>query len=173
MSPNGTAIVTWLQGTSNIYARRYVGGTWQNDWNGADMGDAVSYSSGSTYNVSASINDSGQAAVGFLQVNSGFLNAFVTRYTGSWGAITPVETSNNAIATSAASGPQVAIDSSGNTSAVWAQSDGTVASLYTNRFVVTDNVPYYTIPSGADWNQIANDLYGTSGVGTPLYVAMG
>jgi len=61
------------------------------------------------------------------------LSTWASRYdvvSATWGTATLIETGSGA-----ADDPDVAMDNSGNATAVWQQSDGTFDSIYSNRYV--------------------------------------
>jgi hypothetical protein len=120
-------------------------GTWTAAQLVESSSTAVATAAGS---VVASINGS-QAAVAWLQTT----DLYVARFDGtSWSSATLVESSANAAAQ-----PSIANDAQGNVTVLLQQSDGTVASIYVNRYAI-GGAPYYTIPAGASWQSIANTL---------------
>ncbi len=180
MSSNGNALVTWKQGATNVYARRYIGGVWQNNAAAQDMGDLVSNATGTVNNAVGAINNAGQASVVFVQADAGAINnVYAKRHDGSaWQSGAPVLIENNANSvstTASTSTPSVALDANGNATTLWIQSDGSAASVYYNGYNNEPAAPYYAIQSGNTWDSITNALYGTSNADavTQLRAALG
>lgn len=132
---SGNAIVVWYQafGQANssrhIWANRYVVGS---GWGTATRLD--SYTTNCAV-PSLSVNGGGNAMAVWRQPDTqgAALSIWANQYdvvSGSWGTATLIETSSGA-----ADLPDVAMDSSGNATAVWKQSDDTFNSIYANRYV--------------------------------------
>jgi hypothetical protein len=129
MDSSGNAVVLWAQsdGTRyNIWANRY---TPSGGWGTAVL---IETDNGSVGNQQVAMDGSGNAFAVWQQSDGTRYNIWANRYTpsGGWGTATLTETNNAGDATN----PQVAMDSSGNTIAVWSQSDGTRVNIVANRY---------------------------------------
>ncbi|MDH3366031.1 MAG: hypothetical protein OEM29_08550 [Thermoplasmata archaeon] len=159
----GDAIAVWFQydGTgSTIWSNRYVVGT---GWGIAtlietdDTGDA-SY-------PQVAVDGSGNATAVWVQNDGIRNNIWSNRYvvgTG-WEIATLVETNNSGSAAS----PQIAVDTSGNATAVWVQNDGIRNSIWSNRYVVGTGWGIATLietnnSGGATSSQVAVDDSGNA-----------
>jgi len=120
---------------------------------------------GSAANPQLSFDASGNAFAVWEQYDGTRFNIWANRYTaatGTWGAAALIETDNAGQAYS----PQVVIDSSGNATAVWHQSDGTRYHIWTNRYKVSTGtwgvaVKIETDNSGdAEYAEVAVDASG-------------
>ncbi len=164
----GNAIVAWVQsdGTANsVYVSRYTASA--NSWTSATAieSSSVAVTTGSDA-LSASMR-AGFAAVAWTHTDG---NMYAARFDGTtWGSAQLLESLS-----ATAAQPSVAVDESGNVSVLWRQSDGAANSIYSRRFDVS-GAPYYTVPSGATWQTLANTLYGVNSVaaGSALQTAMG
>ncbi|UCE91100.1 MAG: hypothetical protein JSV90_06670 [Methanobacteriota archaeon] len=129
---SGRVTAVWHQddGTRyNIYANRYVVGT---GWGTAKLIETDN--SGGAYSADVAVDDSGNATAVWHQYDGTRNNVWSNRYvvgTG-WSVATLIETDNTGYAES----PQVAVDDSGNATAVWHQYDGTRYSIWSNRYVI-------------------------------------
>lgn len=126
----GDVMAVWQQsdGTrTNIWANRYtVGGGW---------GTAALIETNNAGAASApqiAIAGNGDATAVWQQSDGSITNIWANRYTAGTGWIGAGLIENND--TGDATTPQVAIDGSDNAVAVWSQSDGSVYSIWTNRF---------------------------------------
>jgi|GEM_PF-1136118 len=132
VDPQGNAIAAWVQsdGTADsTYVSRYDAST--QTWSSAQLVETVSTAVSTTSGRLAVAINGSLAAVAWVQSSS----IYVARFTGgSWQARELIESNSNA-----ASRPSIALDSSGNVSAVWQQSDGTAASTYVNRYSVSSS----------------------------------
>jgi len=152
MDSSGNAVVLWAQsdGTRyNIWANRY---TPSGGWGTAVL---IETDNGSVGNQQVAMDGSGNAFAVWQQSDGTRYNIWANRYTpsGGWGTATLTETNNAGDATN----PQVAMDSSGNTIAVWQQSESpTRRSVWANRYT----------PSGG-WGTAA--LIETENSGDPFY----
>lgn len=130
---NGHALAVWFQlnasGLGDVWVNRYDALT--GSWLGAQL---LETDSENARDPQISINVAGNAVAVWRQVTTlGRASIFAARYdaaTKTWGAATLLETDD----TGEALAPQVAVDASGNATAVWTQSDGTRYSVWSNRY---------------------------------------
>ena len=89
---------------------------------------------GHAYNSQVAVDGSGNGVAVWQQWDGTHDNIWSNRYVvgAGWGTATLVELD----ASGPAQCPQVAVDDSGNAIAVWHQWDGTLNSIYSNRYVV-------------------------------------
>ena len=86
---------------------------------------------GIAYQPQIAVDSSGNALAVWTQSDGARFNILANRFDGnSWGSAVLIETDNAGFAYQ----PQIAVDSSGNALAVWAQSDGTRVNIRANRF---------------------------------------
>ena len=129
---SGDAIAVWGQsdGTRyNVWSNRYVVGT---GWGIATLIETDD--SGSASDLRVSVDGSGNAIAVWSQSDGVRDNIWSNRYvvgTG-WGTAQLIETDDSGYAWE----PQVSCDSSGNAIAVWSQSDGFRANIWSNRYTV-------------------------------------
>jgi hypothetical protein len=119
-SGNALAVFQLFDGTRmNIWANRYTPGS---GWGTAELIETDN--AGSAASPQIAINGSGNALTVWHQYDGALFNIWANRYTpgSGWGTAELIERLN----TNDASGPQIAIDGSGNALAVWHQS-GVVA----------------------------------------------
>ena len=123
---NGNATAVWAQSSvGNIWANRYTAGT---GWGTAAL---IETGTGSAYGPRIAIDAGGNVLAVWAQTNGTVYSVWSNRYSaGAWGTAALIETDN----AGSAEGPQIAIDANGNALAVWAQSNGTVISIWANRF---------------------------------------
>jgi hypothetical protein len=190
---SGNALAVWHQsdGTrTNIWANRYTSGS---GWGSAVL---IETDNGVAYYPQVAINSSGNAPAVWYQRDGTRLSIYANRYTSGsgWGTAVLIETDN----AGDAQRPQVAIDSSGNATSVWYQSDGTRENIWSNRYtsgtgwgtavlIETDNAgdaeyPQVAIDSSGNatavWQQSdgtrnnirANHYTSVSGWGTPVLI---
>ena len=125
-------MTVWTQsdGTRyNIWSNRYVVGT---GWGTATLIETDN--SGSAYFPQVAVDGSGDAIAVWQQDDGLRDNIWSNRYvvgTG-WGVATLIETDN----LGDAARPQVAVDGSGNATAVWHQFDGALYNTWSSRYVV-------------------------------------
>ncbi len=161
---SGNAIAVWQQFDGlldSIYSNRYVFGT---GWGTAELletGDA-----GDAAYPQVAIDGSGNAMTVWQQCSGLLVNIYSNRYvvgTG-WGDAQLIETDNGGDAEN----PQVAIDGSGNATAVWQQHDGTRYNLWANRYVVPDTTPpLLSIDSPSDGHTTEASVVMVSGTTEP------
>jgi YD repeat-containing protein len=173
----GSAIAAWVQsdGTaSSVYASR-------SSWGGSSWTAPQLLETSTTpavagqYNISAGLGMNGEAVVAWLQ-SSGTANDLVAAsFNGTnWSPAGVVDTR-----TAAASRPAVGIAyANGNprAMALWHQDyNGAQDTFYSTVTPGAGGAPYYTIPSGATWQSLANSLYGVNSAvaGAALQTAMG
>ena len=131
VNPSGNAVAVWKQsdGTRwNIWSNRYTSGT---GWGTATLIETDN--SGDAFDPQVVIDSSGNAVAVWKQSDGTRWNIWSNRYTAGvgWGTATLIETDNSGDAT----GPQVAVDSSGNAVVVWSQTDGTRWNIWSNRYI--------------------------------------
>lgn len=117
-SANGHGIATWY--LDRAYAAIYAGGAWT-------QGAPISLA---TTNRPAAVAIDSQGRATALLAAGGQLQA-ATFAAAAWGAPVEIDSGTGNIGTVA-----VATDDAGNAVAVWAQSDGSVPSIWANRYVV-------------------------------------
>ncbi|MDH3364991.1 MAG: hypothetical protein OEM29_03160 [Thermoplasmata archaeon] len=90
--------------------------------------------SGSALYPQVAVDDSGNAMVVWQQYDGVRNNIWSNRFTveAGWGEAALLETNNSGDAVK----PQIAVDNSGNATAVWQQDNGTRYCIYSNRYVV-------------------------------------
>ena len=163
---SGNAIAVWNQSDGtyrNIWANRYNAGS--ATWGTAELIETDNAGSADSPRVASST--SGNALAVWYQSDGTRDNIWASRYnasTSAWGSAALVETDN----TGNAYEPQIALDSSGNATAVWTQFDGTRNNIWANRYnastsawgtatlIETDNVGVAFTP------QIAVDASGNA-----------
>jgi hypothetical protein len=128
---NGNALAVWSQsdGTrTNIWANRYTAGT---GWGSATLIETDN--AGGAGVPDLAFDTSGNAMAVWTQSDGARSNIWASRYVAGtgWGTAGLIETDN----AGAAFSPRVKLDASGNAMAVWLQSDGTLGSVWANRFV--------------------------------------
>lgn len=159
MDANGNALAAWVQINTGyrIWANRYTPGT---GWGTAALIDTNSTADQADA-PDIAFDASGNAMVVWTQSNASVSSIWANRYAAGtgWGTATLIETgSGNAF------GGQVVMDASGNALAVWSQTNGTVYSVWANRYsagawgtaalIETDN------SGSANAPQIAIDSFG-------------
>jgi hypothetical protein len=131
MDAGGNATAVWYQsdGTrNNIWSNRYSAttGTW-------GVAQLIETASGDTRAPQVAVDASGNATAVWDQHDGSRYNIWSNRYsavTGSWGQAELLETDDAGHARAA----QVAVDASGNATAVWHQSDGTRSNIRSSRY---------------------------------------
>src|SRR3989344_188965 len=133
---NNNAMAIWYQsdGTSNnIYSNRYTIST--NSWGTAQL---VEVDAGAATGPQIAIDTNNNAMAVWRQHDGARFSVYANRYTAStntWGTAELIETDNaGQIFT-----PQIAIDANNNAMAVWRQFDGTIFSVYSNRYTASTN----------------------------------
>src|SRR6266705_708847 len=165
---SGNAIATWVQSNgsvNSIWASVYSAAT--NTWSAA----VNFFLAPSTVaaDPAAAINANGDAIVAWRQPSSGTTpnDLFVSNFSsGNWSQPQVIETRADNITAA----PSVAIDAAGDAQVVWQQSDGTAASIYTNRYTPSQDY-YYGVQGGETWASLATALYGTANVADELQAA--
>jgi hypothetical protein len=128
IDPSGNAMAVWEQydgSRNNIWANRYVAGT---GWGAAEL---IETDAGNANYPQVAIDPSGNAMAVWRQSDGTRLNILANRYldgTG-WGTAELIRTDAGS-----ANYPQVSIDPSGKTMAVWYQFDGTRYNIWANIF---------------------------------------
>ncbi|MCF6323125.1 MAG: hypothetical protein L3J89_02175 [Gammaproteobacteria bacterium] len=136
-TPSPTAVSTYsISGSVNISPN--TGLTLQNNSGDTLMIGGVSFEfstalpDGSDYNITVSNQPSGQNCS--IANGSGIINGTnidnILLSCSSWGTAMLIENNDTGLAST----PQITIDTVGNAIAVWAQSDGTRTSIWTNRY---------------------------------------
>ena len=169
----GNALVAWAQsdGTAtSAYAARFDAGS--GTWSAPQLLETAAGGVGnSDGGIIASINGS-YAAVVWRQSSGSVTSAYAARYAGgTWSSAVALEADESTNIANA----EIAIDSQGNISTVWQQSDGTAVSIYHNRYGNSGGPAYYLIPASATWQSVANTLYSvnSTAAGAALQTAMG
>lgn len=129
---NGDAIVVWSHykgGYSDIYANRFTSstGNWVGEVN-------IESGTGDAQMPQVAIDSAGNAIAVWHQYDGSHWNIYANRFTPSGGW---VEAETIESGTGNAYEPHIAIDAAGNAIAVWYQHDGTINSIYANRFTPT------------------------------------
>jgi len=144
---SGNAFAVWYQSDGivrNIWVNRFDG----NSWGSATL---IENGAGHASSPQITFDSSGNALAVWQQFDGARNNIWANRFDGSsWGSARLIERDNAGNASS----PQIVFDSSGNALAVWQQSDGTLSSVWSNRF------------DGSSWGSAErvedNDAGGTS-----------
>lgn len=128
---NGNATVVWAQYDGvriSIWSNRYVKGA---GWGTALRIETVDRDAG---DPQVAFDPSGNAIAVWYQSDGTRLNIWSNRYVAGvgWGMAEQIETDDVGDAWS----PKVAVDPSGNATAVWHQGDGTRYNIWSNRYVV-------------------------------------
>jgi hypothetical protein len=131
MDAAGNALAVWYQsdGTRyNIYSNRYTASTGL--WGTVALIETDN--AAGAYHPQVAIDAAGNAVVVWRQSDGTRYNIWSNRYTAGsgWGTAALIETGDAGDAYY----PQVAIDAAGNAVAVWHQSDGTRANIWSNRY---------------------------------------
>ena len=160
---SGNAIVVWYQEFGDpgrhIWANRYVAGS---GWGTPTRLDSY-FQNGQ--GPSLAVNGDGNAMATWRQWDDAgvAISIWANRYdVGSgWGTATLIETGSGS-----ADNADVAMDSSGNATAVWKQSDGTSNNIYANRYVAGQGwgtaALIETGNSGADFPKVETDGNGNA-----------
>ncbi len=130
VDPSGNAVAVWYQIDAtnyNIYSNRFTKGI---GWGTAELIETGTSSYAITPKVA--VDPSGNAVAVWHQLDGASFNIWSNRYTNGagWGTAELIETDNSGNAEN----PQVAVDTTGNATAVWYQSDGTRNNIWSNRF---------------------------------------
>ena len=134
----GNAIAVWQQHDGvceSVYSNRYVVGTgWGTT---AELIETENW--GDARDPQVAMDDSGNAIAVWQQYDSIRESVYSNRYVADigWGDAELIETENWGDARE----PQMAMDDSGNATAVWRQWDGTRYNIWSNRYVVPDTTP--------------------------------
>lgn len=134
---SGDAIAVWRQSDGtlyNIWSNRYSVGT---GWGTATLIETDD--AGHAGNPQVAVDDAGNAIAVWQQYDGDRESIYSNRYvvgTG-WSGAQCIETEN----WRDAGHPHVAVDDSGNATAVWEQDDGTRWNIWSNRYVVPDTTP--------------------------------
>ena len=129
---NGNALAVWEQSDGsrdNIWANRYTTGL---DWGTAELIETDD--AGDAGSPQIDFDTDGNAIAVWRQYSSSrYGNILANRYTpgSGWGSAELIQTND----TEDASGPQIAIDASGNAITVWQQHDGTRFNIWANRYI--------------------------------------
>ncbi len=132
VDPNGNAVVAWEQyegRRSDIWANRYVAAS---GWSRATLIERDN--AGAAHSPEVAIDPAGNAVVVWDQSDGTRYNLWANRYVAGsgWSGAVLIESDNAGMA----SYPQVSMDSAGNATAVWRQSDGTRYNTCANRYTV-------------------------------------
>ncbi len=128
---SGNAVAVWVQyePQGHIWSNRYVVGT---GWGEAEL--IETNDAGSAVNPQVAVDSSGNAIAVWYQSDGTRYNIWSNRYAAGtgWGEAELIETNDAGDARY----PQVAVDGSGNTIAVWVQYDGSMDSIWSKRYAV-------------------------------------
>ncbi len=127
----GNAIAVWYQedGTHwDVWSNRYEVGI---GWGGAQLIETED--AGNADRPRVAVDNSGNAIAVWSQSDGTHWNICSNRYVAGtgWGEAQPIETDDDAAFLAC-----VAVDKSGNATAVWVQHDGTRSNIHSNRYVV-------------------------------------
>jgi len=134
LDANGNAMAVWTQSVGSlvsVWANRYNAGT--GIWGTAVVIESDDAAGHDASDPQIGLDASGNAMAVWQQFEGSINRAWANRYnagTGTWGTPMELETAY----TGNASLPQIEFDASGNGVAVWAESDGSVFSIWANRF---------------------------------------
>lgn len=128
---NGNAIAVWHQydgAHNNIWSSRFTSST---GWSAAQLVETDN--TGDAYDPQIAIDAGGNAIAVWRQYDGTHFNIWANRFTpaAEWGTAQLIETDN----AGDASRPRIALDSSGNAIAVWAQSDSVHQNIWAGRFL--------------------------------------
>lgn len=128
---SGNVTVVWNQfdGTrNNNWANRYTVGT---GWGTATL---IETDSGFAYSPQLVVDSSGNVTVVWVHYDGTRMNIWANRYTTGtgWSGVQLIESSNFSADTPA----KPVVDSSGNVTVVWRQTDGTRDNMWANRYTV-------------------------------------
>ncbi len=126
----GSAIAVWHQDDDavwSIWANRYTVGS---GWGTAKL---IETGTGNAELPQIAVDSTGNAIAVWRQYDGAMLSIWANRYTvgSGWGTAELIETGAGS-----AELPQIAVDSTGNAIAVWHQDDGTVLSIWANRYKI-------------------------------------
>ncbi len=130
MDRAGNAIVAWQHGDSTedaIWVNRYSATT--RSWGTAEQ---ITSGGESANSPQVAMNSNGNGLLVWLQSDGTVDSLWSNRYNGTssaWGTAVKIENNSGS-----ASYPQIVMDGGGDAIAVWLQSDGTVDSLWSNRY---------------------------------------
>ncbi len=133
VDPAGNAIAVWAHAVGTVgsrddlWANRYVPGT---GWGTPTL--IATSNAGSAYAPQIAVAASGEAVAVWEQLDGTRTDLWANHFVpaSGWGTATLIETSDAGSATTA----QIALDSAGNATAVWSQSDGTRTNIWANAF---------------------------------------
>jgi hypothetical protein len=165
---NGNVIAVWeqqLAGVSQIYASRYNGTAWSSE----QVIDANS--AGNAYVPQIAVDGSGNYTVAWVQYDGSYYSMYANRYVGGvWQTAQLIENLSGDVANDL---PQIAASTGGTVMVVWAHTDGSVASVYANRF---DGVSWGTaqlLESGAGTAETPHIALDSNGNATAVWAQMG
>lgn len=164
----GNALLAWIEddgATNSVYARRYDVTT--GTWGAATLIENRSLPATIEQRLAVSISGT-EAVVAWVEDTGSAWDAYAVKLSGgTWSAPALIENRSESSRELSA-----AIDAAGNVTIVWQQVDGYAPSIYQTRLSST---PYYTVPSGATWQSIANALYGvdSAAAGSALEAVLG
>ncbi len=134
MNASGQAFAVWQQdngSVNNIWANGFNGGS----WNGAALIQTDTASDARDPQIA--ITSDGKAMAVWAQFQATCHKVWARRFDGSsWGAPQPMRPVDNdgGATTCDSSPPQVAVDANGRALAVWAELNGTLTTIWANRF---------------------------------------
>ena len=125
---NGNALAVWYQDDGahlGIWANRFDG----TSWGSAELIETDD--AGTARDPQIAFDSNGNALAVWRQSDGANLSIWANRFDGSnWGSAVLIETDD----AGDAEHPQIAFDSNGNALAVWSQFDGSLNSIWANRF---------------------------------------
>lgn len=155
---SGNAVAVWTQvgsGRTNVWSNRYS--ATGNAWGTAAL---IENTGGHAFTAHVSVDASGNAAAVWSYINGGSTTHIrasrSSAGSAAWGAATALE--NNP---GSATVPQVAIDTSGNTIAIWQQPNGGYGGVWWSRYAA----------AGPAWSTARPTEVASVGAGSPKIVA--
>jgi len=131
-SGNATAVWTQSDGVNiNTVANRYTAGS---GWGSAEIIDSENLGDVTTYDTWIAASANGDAIAVWRQSNGTLFNIWANRYdaaSGLWGGAVKIENMD----VNHTFSPRIAMDSSGNATAVFSYYDGSSQRIYANRYV--------------------------------------
>lgn len=162
----GNAMVVWVERVgpaTSLYARRYNSAA--NIWSSAELLETSNVPVSREQNPTVSLAGN-EAVVAWIQDTPAQDVYAIKRSAGTWGPVTPLDTSNEA-------GSQLTstVDALGNAAVLWVQFDAAARSIYQARYLTSN----FVVPSGGTWQWLANTLYGVNSIeaGNALQAALG
>jgi hypothetical protein len=146
----GNPVVAWREwdgSVNNIYVQRFNGTSWVNV--GTGVLSASSAAGSDTYNPSLALDSAGNPVVAWQEWwdTDGNDNILVQRFNGtSWVNVGTAILSGSDALSGDASVPSLALDSAGNPTVAWYESDGSTLNIYVQQFTGSSWVNVGTVP---------------------------